>query len=295
MHRLWRSDDTLTKRTRVSYSSTVQNARENLIRRYPVASFFVLTFAISWIGALAVAAPRLMRHEPLPKLTGILMFPAMLLGPILAGITLTRIVDGEDGIWDLFSRMSRWRLPARWYAALLIPPILVLAVLFSLEGLVSPEYAPNRFLVGIFFGVPAGLLEEIGWMGYAFPKMRAQKGALDASILLGLLWATWHLPVINYLGTATPHAAYWYAFFLAFTVAMTAMRVLICWIYTNTESVLLAQFMHVSSTGSLVIFSAPRVGAAQEAMWYGLYGTCFWVLVAIIAKIYGRSLARQTA
>jgi membrane protease YdiL (CAAX protease family) len=144
-------------------------------------------------------------------------------------------------------------------------------------------------------GVPAGLLEEIGWMGYAFPKMRLQEGALDASILLGLLWASWHLPVINYLGTATPHGAYWYAFFLAFTVAMIAMRVLICWIYTNTESVLLAQFMHVSSTGSLVIFSAPRVSASQEAFWCGLYGIALWVLVAIIAKTYGRRMTRQTA
>jgi membrane protease YdiL (CAAX protease family) len=75
-------------------------------------------------------------------------------------------------------------------------------------------------------------LEEIGWMGYAFPKMRSQEDAFAPSILLGLLWASWHLPVINYLGTATPHGAYWYAFFLAFTVAMTATRVLICWIYT---------------------------------------------------------------
>src|ERR1700693_4578876 len=206
----------------------------------------------------------------------------MLLGPCLAGIILTRIVDGEDGIWDLFSRMSRWRLPARWYAALLIPPILVLAVLFLLETFVSPVYAPNRFLAGIFFGVPAGLLEEIGWMGYAFPKMRSQEDAFAPSILLGLLWALWHLPVINYLGTATPHGAYWYPFFLAFTVAMTAIRVLISWLYTNTKSILIAQLMHISSTGSLVIFSPPAVSARQEVMWYAFYGVVLWIAVLIV-------------
>jgi hypothetical protein len=67
---------------------------------------------------------------------------------------------------------------------------------------------------------------------------------------------------------------------------MTAMRVLISWIYTNTKSVLLAQLMHVSSTGSLVIFSA----AAQEVMWYALYGITLWIAVAIIAS-FGKSLS----
>jgi uncharacterized protein len=271
----------------------VPGSQEATIRRYPVVAYFALTFLISWTGALAVAAPHLIRHQPLPKMTGILMFPVMLLGPSLAGIVLTRIVDGKSGLRALFSQMFRAWAPPGWYAVLFIPPVLVLTVLLFLQRFVSPVYAPNRFFMGMLFGIPAGFLEEIGWMGYAFPKMRSQSNGLTPSILLGLFWALWHLPVINYLGTATPHGVYWLPFFLAFSLAMTAMRVLIAWIYTNTKSVLLAQLMHVSSTGSLVIFSAARVTAVQEAMWYALYGTVLWAAVGIVVKTFGRRLGRH--
>src|SRR6267154_742398 len=131
-------------------------------------------------------------------------------------------------------RKAQWRdyrARPRRYMALLLPPALVLTVLLFLKRFFSPVYAPNHFLIGILFGIPAGFLEEIGWMGYAFPKMRSESNGLAPSILLGLLWA------------------YWLPFFLAFGFAMSAMRVLIPWIYTNTKSVLLAQLMHVSSTG----------------------------------------------
>jgi membrane protease YdiL (CAAX protease family) len=144
--------------------------------------------------------------------------------------------------------------------------------------------------VGVLFGIPAGFLEEIGWTGYALQKMLSADDRLAPSVLLGLLWAVWHLPVINYLGTATPHGAYWLPFFLAFSLAMTAMRVLIAWIYANTKSVLLAQLMHVSSTGSLVVFSAAGVTAAQETIWYGLYGTALWVAVGVVVKTFTRRL-----
>jgi membrane protease YdiL (CAAX protease family) len=270
----------------------VRSTHGAIIRRYPVVTYFALTFTISWIGALAVAAPHVIRHQPLPKMTGILMFPVMLLGPSFAGIMLTRIVDGKGGLRDLFSRIFLARVPAGWYTALLIPPVLVLTVVLFLERFASPIYAPNRFFVGILFGIPAGFLEEIGWMGYAFPKMRSQSNGLAPSIVLGLLWALWHIPVINYLGTATPHGADWLPFFLAFTAAMTAMRVLIAWIYTNTKSVLLAQLMHVSSTGSLVIFSAPRLTTRQEVTWYALYGTALWLVVAVVVKTFGRRLGQ---
>ena len=168
-----------------------------MIRRYPVVAYFALTFLISWTGALAVAAPHLIRHQPLPKMTGVLMFPVMLLGPSVAGVVLSRIVDGKSGLRVLFSHMFRASVPPGWYMALLVPPVLVLTVLLFLQRFVSPVYAPNRFFVGILFGLPAGFLEEIGWMGYAFPKMRSPSDGLAPSILLGLFWALWHLPVIN--------------------------------------------------------------------------------------------------
>jgi CAAX protease family protein len=237
-----------------------------------------------------VAAPHLIRHEPLPTMTGILMFPAMLLGPGISGVVLTRIVDGRSGLYDLFSRMFLARVPARWYIMLLLPPVLVLCVLLFLQTFVSPVYASNRFLTGILFGLPAGFLEEIGWMGYAYPKIRRPDNGLAPAIVLGLLWALWHLPVINFLGTASPHGRYWFDFFLAFAVAMTAMRVLISWMYINTGSVLLTQLMHVNSTGSLVVFSPPRVTAPQEVVWYLLYGTVLWLVVAIVVKTYGKRL-----
>jgi CAAX protease family protein len=265
--------------------------RDDLLARHPVIAYFVLTFTVSWLGAFSVAAPHLLRGEAIPKLAGLMMFPVMLLGPSVVGIVLTRIVDGTNGLRDLFSRMRRVRFPARWYAALLIPPAVVLTVLLPMKTFVSPVFAPNRFFIGIAFGFTAGFFEEIGWMGYAFPKMRCPGNSLAPAILLGLLWSAWHIPVIDYLGTSTPHGAYWLSFFLAFTATMTAMRVLIAWTYLNTKSVLLAQLLHASSTGALVVFSPPQVSAAQESAWYVLYAVALWLFVAFIAMTFGKRLA----
>lgn len=270
-------------------ANTAVIGRESFVRRHAVISYFALTYAISWTGALLVVSPHLMRGEGVPKLAGILMFPVMLLGPSVAGIVLTRLLDGRAGLGELFARIRGISFAPRWYAMLLIPPALVFAVLVCLKTFVSPAYAPNLFLPGLGFGLLAGFFEEIGWTGYAFPRMRQHRSAFASAALLGVLWGTWHLPVIDYLGAATPHGAYWFPFFLAFTVAMTAMRVLIAFVYTQTNSVLLAQLMHASSTSALAVLSPGGISAAQEVAWYVVYGAALWVVAALVMSRYGWS------
>src|SRR5262245_53590476 len=108
-----------------------------------------------------------------------------------------------------------------------------------------------------------------------------------------MLWGLWHLPVVDSLGAAAPHRAYWLPFFLAFIAVVAAIRVLIVWVYSNTQSLLLAQLMHASSTGSLVILSPARVSPSQEALWYTFYAAVLWIAVALIVKLFGSNLIRR--
>src|SRR5262249_53707693 len=143
------------------------------------------------------------------------------------------------------------------------------------------------------FGVIPGFFEEIGWTGYALPRMQSGRSALAASLLLGVLWGMWHVPVVDSLGAAAPHRAYWLPFFLAFVALLTAMRVLIAWVYANTASVLLAQLMHASSTGSLVVLGSAHTSPPQEALWCAVYAAVLWVVVALVTATYSTRLIRQ--
>jgi CAAX protease family protein len=265
-----------------------------MIQRHPLVTYFGLAYGIAWGGILLLVGPKLAQGIPLQLSDGVLMFVPMCLGPSTAGLMMTAIMDGRKGLRDLLSRMGRWRVGIRWYGvALLTTPVLALAVLLTLTALVSPTFAPGFNALGIVFGLVAGFFEEIGWTGFALPKLQSKYHALTAGLLLGVLWGTWHF-LANYLGTPYESGARWLVTFLfapTFVISLTAYRVLITWMYKHTGSVLLAQLMHAFYTGSLFVLSF-SLAAGEMMLFYVVFAAVLWVMVAAVVATTGHRLMR---
>jgi membrane protease YdiL (CAAX protease family) len=152
------------------------------IKRHPIVTYFTMAFMISWIGIFVAVGSKFFQGEAMQFTDALFMFLPMLAGPSLAGVTLTGIVDGKRGFRDLFSRMGLWRVGVHWYSLILVFPFLIIIVLLALTALFSPKFAPNFFPEGILIGLVAGFFEEIGWMGYAYPKMQLRYSALASSL-----------------------------------------------------------------------------------------------------------------
>lgn len=263
-----------------------------VLRRFPLACYFVLVYALSGVALLVIGLPKLGGSAGRSTMS-LVMFPVMVVGVGVIGIGLTAATEGADGIHKLRLRFAQ-RAPARWWLVVTIPPIAILAVLTALHVGVSANYAPGFLVFGVAAGAFAGFFEELGWTGFGYPRMRARFGALGGALLLGVLWGLWHFPVVDSLGAASPHGRYWPEFFAAFVAAIVALRVLIAWVYTNTGSLRLAQSLHASSTGFLVILGAPKATPGQEALWYCAYAAVLWLAVISVALRYGTSLTGRT-
>ena len=168
-----------------------------LLRHSPLLWYFAFAYAASGAALLLIGWPRLDGTGGRP-LVSLAMFPVIVIATGLAGLGLTAATEGRQGLRRLAERLTRWRI-GRWWLLLLLPPIGILGVLTILRVFVSPDFAPQFLVFGIGAGIVAGLFEEIGWTGFAYPRLRARYGALAGAPLLGVLWAVWHLPVVDSL------------------------------------------------------------------------------------------------
>jgi len=263
---------------------------KSFIRRHAVVLYFVLVFLFSWIGAYLVAGTRFLEGS-VPQLSEIgLVAIAVLGGPLVVGILMTYLTEGREGLRDLFSRMTRWRVGVRWYLPIAIFPILLGSVLFVLSIGVSPEFVTPFVVPFLFTALIGAFMEETGWMGFVFPKMDLRRSILGTALLLGLIHAVWHLFPDFIMNFGYMGERYWLLSNIGFFMHVVALRILIVWVYANTDSVLLAILMHASSTGSYGFFTANLANVELRAIFFLVYGVVLWLPAIIVILKYGKSL-----
>jgi len=278
------------------------------IKRNPLLTYFSLAFAISWGGALLViGGPGGIPGTPeqIEKLM-LLVVMALMAGPSVAGLLLTGIVYGWTGLRELLSRLFRWRVGVRWYAvALLTAPLLAAVVIFALS-LFSPEFLPaivkadNKVLLlvlSIVVGLCGGFLEELGWTGFAIPRLRMHYSTLTTGLIVGVLWGAWHF-LVNFWGSGASSggvsiALFMPLYFLIGTGQLTAFRVLMVWIYDRTGSLLLAMLMHASLIASTIFTLAPVATGMTFLTWFLVLTVALWIVVAVVTISNGRQVSKQ--
>ncbi len=254
------------------------------LRQRPLLAYATLTFAISWGGILAVLAARgFDLSTPGPSELGV-DFALMLLGPSVAGLTLTALCGGRAGLRDVWARCLRWRTGPGWYAVVLLTaPLLLLAILLCFTALVSPVFAPGLQWALFGAGLIAGSFEEIGWTGFATPRLLVWCHAGMAGLLLGLIWAFWHLLVDFRYNIAAMGVVWPLEFTVVYIATLTPYRILMTWIYSKTGSVLLAILMHASFTGWLLVLF-PAVSLSQSLLWQTAFAAVLWLAAAFAVR-----------
>ncbi len=282
--------------------------------RHQVALFFGLALLSSglWWGALFVAQPA----GPQGSLTdmGLVLVYALwgspLVGPALVGLGLAAILGGRAGVREVLAGLTRWRVGAGWYAvAVLGVPVLALVVLAILAGTVSPRFAPGMprepavLLVVAVAGGVSSLLEELGWTGYALPRLLARRRALVASLSLGMVWALWHV-AINVWSQTGPRwdSAALAAYLLGPTafLPLVAYRVLIAWVYVNSKGSLLlgwlAHWFLIVGLSPLAFGGGfvPALSGAETLQFYAAFTAALWIAVGVVVALFGaEKLARE--
>lgn len=205
-------------------------------RPYAVLFYVVGAYAWTWsFNLVKILRQREIVSVPMPLIA---LDIAAGLGPLVASLAVSSYEAGTAGRRALLTQLLRWRLPGRWYARAVLGPVLLAATAFGMwvgtggsapptEALAQWTLLPVFFLYILLVG--GGVGEELGWRGYALPRLQHRYGALIASLILGLIWAGWHIPAWFTHGSGQDAIS-----FPVFVVSATAAAIILTWLYNST-------------------------------------------------------------
>jgi membrane protease YdiL (CAAX protease family) len=264
----------------------------NALQPRTAGTFVVLTFAISWAIWLAMIAGGV----SIATTPGLVLNVVATAGPSIAAVLLAIRLGGGE-LARLAAGFSPSLLSVRWVVVALVLPLLMVAaaIVISVGAIGAALPVVTGVVVGrivvefvrvLFFGGP--LEEELGWRGFLLPRLQARRSAFSASILLGLIWGLWHIPLYFVLGTGqyeTAASAGVTFAIAAFVVWTMGLSVLFTWLFNETGgSLVIAILFHTAV--NLAAFVPAAVGSTGAASF--LYPLITWIVALIVAARYGR-------
>jgi membrane protease YdiL (CAAX protease family) len=247
-----------------------------------IGRFLVLTFASTWaLWALVIRASAEPSSAPPGLALGGPIFLIGVFAPGLIAVALTAWDDGRQAVGTLLGRIAFWRVGLRFYAfALLLVPLTKLAVAALHRALTGTwprfgETNPALLVAATIISTVSQAGEEVGWRGYLLPRLTERTGLVAASLIVGVIWAAWHLPLFFAPGADTNGQS-----FPLYAMQVTAYSVAFAWLYWRTGgSLLLTMLMHAAANNTKDITPS---GGVQGASVFGLEGTLVLRLTVLL-------------
>lgn len=221
---------------------SMTRARISWVDSHPVVTFILIAFAYTWL----ISSPAYIMEE---SWTPWILIYVGSFGPPISAAVVTWLQGESVRAWA--RQIGRWRVGWIWWLVAFGVPVGIIVVttgiLMAIGGPVDPAQlsaTPGIVIVVFLFGltVSGGLNEEPGWRGFMQPYLNERYSALTASMIIGVVWAFWHLPY--FFIPITPHSGFTLVNQVGWFIGIMLLSVILAWAYNNTGSVLIVMVMH---------------------------------------------------
>lgn len=260
---------------------------KTFIKKHPLIAFFLLAYAITWLGSTAYVLSLPTSGQILPAILG---FPGILIwyfGPCLAAILVTWVNGGKESLRSLLKRLLQWRVNWIWYIFILLYPLALhlgvvlldqllggpAPVFFQAEGIPTGNLGLTLIGLVLYQVLVRGVGEETGWRGYALPALQSRWNPIVSSLVLGVLWGLWHFHPANFAVLLSIGGL-----FTFINIVLTTF--IITWVFNRTRgSLFIAALFHM--TLNMAEFIIP-VGIAQDNLPRNILKIALILLAAVV-------------